>query len=281
MAVSVNEVILTFHAADLHGLPVHDLKLEEIHLLDNGKPPAKILALESMQDYPIRAGLLIDTSESVENDLPQSRAISVQFVQRLLRQRTDLAFVMDFGFASNIRQSWSGDQVALVAGVHQAKRGGENPLAGTALFDSIYKACFYEFGKVDHAASGNVILLFSDGEDNASHTTLNEVVDICQKSNTAVYAFRPRLSSGSFSSGPKNLAGLTQQTGGRVFHQDDSEVEVYSDLQTIEAELRNQYRLVYRPAEFKHDGTFHRIELRGPDRVESISIRSGYYAPMN
>jgi hypothetical protein len=50
-------------------------------------------------------------------------------------------------------------------------------------------------------------------------------------------------------------------------------------LRTIEANLRNQYRLVYRPAELQHDGSFHRIALIAPDRVDRVTIRSGYYAP--
>jgi Ca-activated chloride channel homolog len=75
------------------------------------------------------------------------------------------------------------------------------------------------------------------------------------------------------------LAELASKTGGRVFFDDDSEAGVDNDLRTIEADLRNQYRLVYKPAELKHDGSYHRIELKAPERVESITIRSGYYAP--
>jgi hypothetical protein len=63
--VSVDEVSLTFHAADAHGLPVNDLKLYELSLLDNGKPPQKVLAFGALRDFPIRAGILMDTSVSV------------------------------------------------------------------------------------------------------------------------------------------------------------------------------------------------------------------------
>jgi hypothetical protein len=75
------------------------------------------------------------------------------------------------------------------------------------------------------------------------------------------------------------LEELTSETGGRVFHDDDPEAGIYNDLRTIETDLRNQYRLVYKPAELKHDGLFHRISLQAPERASSISIRSGYYAP--
>jgi hypothetical protein len=81
------------------------------------------------------------------------------------------------------------------------------------------------------------------------------------------------------------LAELASKSGGRVFYDDDSDAAIYSDLQIIEANLRNQYRLVYTPAElkrdgsFQRDGSFHRVELEVPQRVGSIAIRAGYYAP--
>jgi VWFA-related protein len=277
LKVAVDEVSLTFHAADAHGLPVNDLKLDELSLLDNGKPPRRIIEFRSLQDLTLRAGILIDTSESMQQEVSANRAISIKFAQRLLRQRSDLAFVMNFGFLSKITQPWTSDPAALAAGIQQVVAGRENPLGGTAMFDTIFRACFSVFGKVDHAASGNFILLFSDGEDNASHTSLEEVVDVCQRANTAIYVFRAEPAPNLFSSGPKALADLAQQTGGRVFTADDSEAGIDSDLRIIEADLRNQYRLIYNPAKLTHDGAFHRIELKTPQRVASVNIRSGYY----
>ncbi len=276
LSVSVDEVSLTFHATDARGQPVDDLKVVELGLLDNGRPPLRILSFQSLQNSPIRAGILMDTSPSMEKRLPGERAISVKYAQRLLRQQSDQAFVMDFGYVSRITQPWTVDAAALAAGVRNVVAGRENPLGGTALFDTVYRACFSEFGEIDHAASRNFILLFSDGEDNASHTSLKEAVDRCQRTDTAIYAFWPGLES-SFSSGPKTLAELASETGGRVFS-DDSESGISDGLRTIEADLRNQYRLVYNPADVKHDGSFHRIVLKAPERVDSITARSGYYA---
>ena len=91
----------------------------------------------------------------------------------------------------------------------------------------------------------------------------------------------PRAIEDSFSEGPKTLAELAAKSGGRVFYGDGSDAEVYSDLRTIEADLRNQYLLIYKPAELKHDGSFHRVALKAPARVESIAVRSGYYAPVH
>ena len=276
----VDEINLTFHAVDEHGLPVNNLKLSELSLLDNGKPPGRILDFRMLEDFPIRAGILMDASESMARNLPADRAVAIKYAQRLLRQQTDHAFVMAFGYISAVVQTWTGDPNILSAGVRSVTEGRENPLGGTAMFDALFRACHSEFGAIDHAASGNFILLFTDGEDNASRGDMRLAVDACQRSNTAVYVFRAEPVS-SYSSGPKNLMEIALETGGRVFHDDDSESEIENDLRIIEAGLRNQYVLVYKPAELKHDGTFHRIQLTAPNRVETIVTRSGYYAPLH
>jgi len=276
MSVAVDEVSLTFHASDTHGLPINDLKLDELTLLDNGKPPLKIISFKKTQDFPIRTAILLDTSESMGPYLADNRAIAIDYARNILRQQTDQAFLIDFGFISRLSQPWTSDATALASSIQRTTAGRANPLGGTALFDTIFRACFSEFGKIDHEASGNIILLFSDGEDNASHTSLKDAVDQCQHSNTAIFAFRPDPKSG-YSTGPKNLVELASQTGGQVFHSDDSEAEIDTDLSTIESNLRNQYRLIYKPAELKHDDSFHHIELHAPDRVEQQTIRTGYY----
>jgi VWFA-related protein len=163
----------------------------------------------------------------------------------------------------------------LSAAISHIAAGQQNPLGGTALFDTLYRACFNQFAKAD-SASGNVILLFSDGEDNTSHMALKDVVDICQRSNTVLYAFRAEPKA-AFSSGPKTLAELASETGGRVFFDDDPEATIDRELRAIEAELRNQYRLIYNPAQMPHDGASHRIDLHAPARVQTLQVRDGYY----
>jgi VWFA-related protein len=282
LRVAVDEVSLTFHAADAHGLPVNDLKLDELRLLDNGRPPKRILAFQSLRDFPIRAGILMDTSESMAETRLLDRSIAIRYAQQLLRQQTDQAFVVDFDSLSKVAQTWTSDAGALTEGIrnHNIVTGGRSRFGGTALFDAIYRACLDQFGHIDNAASGNFILLFSDGEDNSGHTSLKLAVDMCQRTNTAIYAFRPE-SKFSFSTGAKTLADLASESGGRVFYDDDSEDGINNDLRMIEADLRNQYRLIYKPPELRHDGSFHRVELKTPERVGSLNIRSGYYAPVH
>ncbi len=278
VSLPVDEVELTFHAADINGLPVNDLKLDELSLLDNGKPPEKVLGFYLPKDHPIRAGILVDTSESMDEHRGDDQAVAIEYAQRVLRQQSDKAFVTYFGYISKITQDWTSDPAALVDGIRKTVAGGVNPQGGTAIFDTIFRTCLYQFGDIDHAASGNFILLISDGEDNASHTSLQEAVDICQHSNTAIYAFHSEPKEG-FSSGPGTLAELASKTGGRVFVSDGNEAGISDDLRIIEEDLLNQYRLVYKPADLRHDGSFHRINLITPKRVRRITVRSGYYAP--
>lgn len=279
LKLSVDEVVLTFHATDEHGLPINDLKIGEFKLFDNGIAPRRIVAFDSLIDRPVRAGILLDTSGSMQKVLPGNRFIAELYAQRLFRQESDQAFIMDFGYTSEIAQPWTSDTSLLSQDIRNVKQGKMNPLGGTAILDTIFRACFYGFGKVDPTATGNFILLFSDGVDNASHTSLEEALGACQRSNTVLYAFRVPPDSDNYSTGPKLLADLTSKTGGRVFLADDTEDAIWKDLKTIELEIRNQYRLVYDPANLKRDGSFHEIELQPPDRVSSIEVRSGYYAP--
>lgn len=143
----------------------------------------------------------------------------------------------------------------------------------TAIFDTIYAACRYQFSKLSHASTGNFILRFSDGEDDASFLSLQNAVNMCQQSNTAIYAFRADSPTGS-----QSLYQLASLPGGQVFRDSASSSEIDENLHIIQANLRNQYRLVYNPAELKRDGTFHSVVLL-PDRVVGINVRSGYYSP--
>jgi Ca-activated chloride channel homolog len=276
LRLPIDEVILTLHASGPNGIPIRDLTLNDLQIRDNNRAPRAILAFDPLQDAPLHTGILIDTSSSVESSLPIVRQVATEAARQLTHDNNDRSFLMDFGLTSSIAQSWTHDPAIFAAHIRNVRMGARNPLGGTALFDSLFRACFYQFGKSDRFDAGNVLLLFSDGEDNASHVSLREVVGACQDANVAIYAFRALPAF--YSTGPKNLADLALQTGGRVFDLGDSSNALDHDLQLIDSEARNQYRLVYRPAALLHDGSFHRIELSPETRDIRFTVRSGYYA---
>jgi VWFA-related protein len=289
MTVGVNEVSVPFHAADFHGATIGDLTLGDLRVLDNGKAPKQIVSFEVYRDLPIRAGILIDTSRSVLENLRRNQQISVDYVRQFMRKGmgggegggpsgrlADEAFVMRFDSSTKVLQDWTGDGDALAASVRNVAVDHASRLGGTAIYDAVYKACRDQFGKVGGVAAGNFLLLFSDGLDNASHTRIEDDVDICQQANTAIYVFSA-ASKSMFIEGQKTLTDLTEQTGGRIFF-DQTGDGIHDDLRLIETNLRSQYRLVYKPAKLKADGSFHRIKLESPDRGGVITARSGYYA---
>jgi Ca-activated chloride channel family protein len=277
--LSVDEVALTFHAADVHGLPVNDLKFGEVRVLDNGSPPRRVISFDNLVNLPIHAALLVDTSESMEQALPESKRIVGQFADRIFRQNTDQGMVMDFGYTSDFIQPWTTDHQSFSRSVQNIRLGRMNPRPGTAIFSTVLRACFYGFNKFDPSTTGNFLLLFSDGEDNSGQASLEEALRACQHTNTVIYAFRFPAPSDN-STGAKTLRKLADGTGGRVFPADDTPDAIWKDLEIIESEVRNQYRLVYNPAHFASNGGYHAIELQLPDRVDSVEVRSGYFAPI-
>jgi Ca-activated chloride channel homolog len=278
LQLPVDEVVLTFHAVGAHGLPVNDLKANEVRLLDNGTPPRRIMAFDSIVNRPIRAAILLDTSESMQQSLPAARHIAQRFAEHIFRQESDQAIVTDFAYLSNPASQWTRNALSLSQSIQNVRIGAMNPAPGTAIFNAIFRTCAYDFKNADPAATGNFILLFSDGEDNAGLTSMEEALRTCQHSNAAIYAFRIPSSDAENSTGPKILADLAANTGGRVFPANDTPDAIWDDLKTIESEMRNQYRLVYTPANLKRNGAFHSIELQMPDRVDRVEVRSGYFA---
>lgn len=276
LRMNVNEVVVTFTAVDANGLPLHDLKAEEVRIRDSGIAPKRIVAFDELVNRPIRAGILFDTSGSMREALPESREIAGRFVNRIFRQGSDRAFVARFGNGLSLLQSWAAERAPLLQAVRLAT---EQETKGTAVFNAVFQMCSSTFNKVDPTETGNSLLLFSDGEDNAGLTSLEDAARACQRTNTEVFAFLPVSAQESSSTGPRAVRELAEKTGGLVFLSDSSDVAIGDDLSQIELQMRNQYRLVYNPAALKHDGGFHEIELQPPDRVSRIVVRSGYFAP--
>lgn len=272
LRVSASEISLTFHAAGRHGDPLTHLTRADLYLTDNGKPQTNIVMLRAYDDLPIHAGFLFDTSASMLQFIDFNRSIIRVYASQLLRPGYDQAFVEQFDTQPLLRQNWTGNPAAISAGAAAVTPNGSL----TAIFDSLYITCRDQWKAGSGDPTGNFILIFTDGEDDASHAYLSEAVDMCQRSRTAIYAILNHRNRG-FSDGYSTLKDLTAQTGGRLFVNPRGS-EILYDLSIMEAEQRNQYRLVYKPSNFKADRSFHRIRLACSVPGSRIVTRSGYYA---
>jgi Ca-activated chloride channel homolog len=273
--VPVDEISLRFHASDQSGKPLTQLSIPDLTLSDDGKPEHQILALQPLDNLPIRGGILVDVSASVLRDLYFYRSIVELYASRLLRKDVDKFFVTQFDRETRSLQDWTGSGSAITAGVAGIGPRPDRYEPLTAIFDSLYTTCRDLWSKQSEN-TGNFILLFTDGEDDASHVYLKEAVDMCQRSHVTIYVFDSSR-SGHRSDGYHVISDLAMQTGGRAFIHPRSE-DIWRDLQLIEQEQRNQYLLVYKPTSLVADGSFHRIRLQCSVPESRIVTRSGYYA---
>jgi Ca-activated chloride channel family protein len=280
LSVSVNEVEITFHAADAHNLPVFDLRPDEVDVFDNYHGPGQIISMRELNGRSIHAGFIVDTSGSVATQLVRARAEAQEAVEKLVMATTDEGTAIAFGRSRRVVQSWTNQKNSLVRSIGEIGSTAHDPIDGTSVYDTLLSTCLYEFGKDVGETAANVILLFSDGADTASHETMQAAIDRCRQNHTAIYAFSPKPVQGTTSSlGPETLRRLTEQTGGRLFYTDGPDGDIHADLDTVASDLRSEYFLLYRPKTLDHDGAFHRIVLVGPERVAEIVSTSGFYAP--
>jgi len=273
--IPADEISLRFHASDGNGKPMTQLTVADLELTDNRKVQKHIVTLQSLGDLPIRAGFVFDISASVIKDMDFYQSVIQIYASRLLRKGVDQAFVMQFDTATLVTQDWTGLDSAIAAGAAGVGPRPDRYAPLTAIFDSLYTTCRDQWTP-QAEPTGNFILLFTDGEDDASHAYLSEAVDMCQRKHVAIYVI-DRSRSSRRSDGYKTLNDLARQTGGRVFIH-PREADLWPDLQMMEAEQRNQYLLVYKPSELKADGSFHEIQLHSSVPGAHIAARSGYYA---
>jgi len=276
--VHVDEVSVTFNALDEKDKVIEDLQLSDLRVVDNGKKMKRMISLRKQSDLPLRVGIVVDTSGSMRTSLWRTRRIAAALSAKILRHQSDQAFVMRFDFGSLVKQDWTDDSAALDSGVQRVAEDAASRMGGTALYDTVYTACRDKFGK--ELASGpetaNFILLFTDGIDNRSHALMEDVIDICQQTHTAIYIFANGEKTFR-DAGQKVLQEFAAKSGGRIFY-DNGKNEVVSNLRLIERDLRNKYVVVYKPEGFKADGSFHKIKLDCPKRTAFIFTRTGYYA---
>lgn len=269
----VDEVNVLFIATDKHGKFVRDLNQNDFEILDDHKPPQSIINFRRETDLPLHLGLLIDVSGSVHSRFDFEQNAAINFLQKTVRVGFDRAFVVGFNKQSQMAQDFTDNVQMLSAGIHRMQDGG-----GTALYDAIYKACKEKFLKdrPDHPAR-KAIIVVSDGEDNQSDMSRAQAIEMAQRSEVIIYAISTD-DSGLILRGDKVLEQLAAATGGRAFFPFKMKDMTHS-FAAIEDELRSQYVVSYRPADFDADGRYRSIEISTLKKDLQVRARKGYFAP--
>jgi VWFA-related protein len=269
----VDEVNVLFIATDKRGKFVRDLNQNDFEILDDHKPPQSILNFRRETDLPLHLGLLIDVSGSVHSRFDFEQNAAVNFLQKIVRVGFDKAFVVGFNKQSVMAQDFTDNVKLLSNGIHRMQDGG-----GTALYDAIYKACKEKFLKdrPDHPAR-KAIIVVSDGEDNQSEVSRAQAIEMAQRAEVIIYAISTD-DSGLVLRGDKVLEQLAAATGGRAFFPFKMKDMTHS-FAAIEDELRSQYVVSYRPADFDADGRYRSIEISTLKKDLQVRARKGYFAP--
>jgi VWFA-related protein len=269
----VNEVNVLFIATDKHGKFVRDLNQGDFSILDDHKPPQAILNFRRETDLPLHLGLLVDVSGSVDSRFAFEQEAATSFLDHTLRAGFDKAFVLGFNSHTQMAQDFTDNVQLLSAGVKKLQDGG-----GTALYDAVYHACKDKFLKdrPDRPVR-KAIIVVSDGEDNQSEFSKAQAIEMAQRAEVIIYAISTD-DSGLVMRGDKVLEQLAEATGGRAFFPFKMK-DITHSYAAIEDELRSQYVVSYKPADFDADGRYRSIEISSLKKDTQVRARKGYFAP--
>jgi VWFA-related protein len=270
--VQANEVDLVFTVTDKKGHFVTGLNQSSFGLLDDGRPPEAVLHFYQQTNLPLRVGIMLDTSSSIRGRFEFEQDSAIAFLLQVLH-RNDRAFVEGFDVQVDVAQGFTNNIDLLNQGIRKLRPGG-----GTALYDALYATCKDQLLTLrETGAVRKTIILVSDGDDNYSHALESDAIKECQRAETTVYAISTNVSP-SRDKGDDVLQAIATATGGVAFYPTRIE-DVASNFTRIEEELRSQYLLEYRPANFKQDGAFRTIYLQANDPRYKVRAHTGYFAP--
>lgn len=271
--VRTDEVNIIFTATDKHGKFIRDLNQNEFKILDNNLPPRQITNFSAETNLPLRVGLLIDASNSIRDRFQFEQQAATEFLQQIIRPKSDLAFVLAFDEVWDLTQDFTSDLDKLTRGIKVIRPGG-----GTALWDAIFFACRDKLLKERETGPvRRAIILVSDGDDNQSRVLRQEAIEMAQRAGVIVYSISTNLSN-MHDQGDKNLKILADATGGRAFFPFKLE-QVTDAFRDIQEELRSQYSVSYKPAQFVANGQFRPVEIIPANKKLRVRAKKGYYVP--
>ena len=194
----VKEVTLPVTVRDRHGKIVQALNKEDFTLVQDGKPQS-ITNFRRDTNLPLTLGLLVDTSYSERNELDAEKTASEKFLDDVLAQSKDQAFLIHFDKEVELMTDLTSSKDKLHKGISELQsaapqqeenRREDNGQSahrhnGTQLYDAIYLAATEILQKPQ---GRKAVIILSDGQDRGSKETLNDAVEAAQRSDTSIYA---------------------------------------------------------------------------------------------
>jgi Ca-activated chloride channel family protein len=277
--------VATFRAhADLVLIPVTvtdklnrfvlGLQKEDFRLFEDGVEQK--VEIFSGEDAPLSIGMLFDESGSMTYKFKSSREAAAQLLNTLNEE--DETFLVEFADVAKVSVGFTNQTQKVRRALEHAQAGGL-----TAMIDGIDTG-LQEMKRAKN--SRKAIVIVSDGGDNRSHYTADQIELLVREADVQIYAmgvFDPVFSlTPEEISGPHLLSDIATQTGGRAFA-----VAIPGDMPSVATriaiELRNQYVLGYYPKNKARDGKYRKVEVKvsqppGLGSTLKVHWRLGYYA---
>jgi VWFA-related protein len=270
---SVDQVTMFFSVSN-HGHMVNDLQQGDIRVLDDNKPPEKIEQFAPQSKLPLRLALLVDTSGSVRDRFSFEKHAATKFLEKMLSGASDLGFIAGFSHETSVTQDFTRESADLGRGIDQLTNGG-----GTALFDAVSFACRKLAAYPDTERVARVLVILSDGEDNSSHSSLKQSIQVAERAGVTVYTVSTREDQGDKTDSDKILEVLAERSGGEALFPGDI-MTLGKSLDKLHDLIRSRYFIAYKPADFEPDGHFRSISViaeRDGKRLQ-VRARKGYHA---
>jgi Ca-activated chloride channel family protein len=263
-------VVLHVSVVDRHAGFVSDLPREAFSVADDGRPQR--IDFFEHEDTPVTVGLLIDNSGSM---MPRRDAvIAAGMAFAASSNPSDELFTLNFnehvwpGLPRG--QEFTSDRDELRGALNASGARGE-----TALFDAVAAG-------LQHLRRGQkprkVLIVVSDGGDNASRTSFEDVLATALRTDVVIYAigiYDPYDRDAN----PRLLRRLAEVTGGEAFFPREN-ADVTPALERIARDIRSSYTIGYVPLAVTHAEHKVRVDVRPPDnRKLTVRTRSAYVGP--
>ena len=276
LRAAVDEVAIFFTATD-HGKSVTDLTESDVEVRDDSKPPSGILSFRNEAELPLRLGLIIDTSNSITSRFSFEQATATKFLQKVVTNKDDLAFVVGVNNSVLMVQDFTSDQNLISRAVNQLAPGG-----GTALWDAIAFAADKLSSHFEVQPVARILVVISDGQDNSSSLPLKEAIAAAQHGEVAVYTVSTRDDFNEQQSaliGDHALQAISELTGGAAFVP-GSLRRLNGSFANLQQVIRGRYLVSYKPASFERNGQYRSIDIAAKKDGHPLKIyaRKGYYA---
>ena len=238
-------------------------------VFENGAP--QVIKIFHREDVPVSLGIAIDDSASMRPSRARVEAAALSLVRA--SNPRDEVFIVNFNDDAYLDVHFTNDPHRLEKGLARIDSSG-----GTAMRDAVNLSL--DYSKAEAKKDKKALLVITDGNDNASRTPLDSLVQKAAQSGVAIYAIGlfSKEDRGQVSEAKRALKQLTSQTGGLVFYPRDVD-EVQQLAVEIAQDIRSQYTIAYSPRLQVLDGSYRkiRVTVNGPGKPV-IRTRAGYYA---